>query len=123
MLLSVRSGAYIPYPVMDTILSLGLNDSTVEALSRNTGTGLALDYSRVAADVRRCVLKIEHDNFEGSDWVANSFKVRESRQLHCEELGNGNRRRYKRIMKRENSKVFPQDPHERLRSIKAVFAS
>ena len=41
LLLSVRSGAYYSMPgMMDTILNLGLNDSTVEASPGTRGTGL-----------------------------------------------------------------------------------
>ncbi|HQH33604.1 MAG TPA: PEP/pyruvate-binding domain-containing protein, partial [Petrotogaceae bacterium] len=38
LLVSVRSGASISMPgMMDTILNLGLNDETVQALAKNTG--------------------------------------------------------------------------------------
>ncbi len=40
LLISVRSGARISMPgMMDTILNLGLNDKTVEALSKKTSNG------------------------------------------------------------------------------------
>ena len=40
LLLSVRSGARVSMPgMMDTILNLGLNDKTVDALSRKTSNG------------------------------------------------------------------------------------
>ena len=127
LLLSVRSGAYYSMPgMMDTILNLGLNDSTVEALSRNTGDrAFALDcYRRLLQMYGDVVLKIEHYSFEKVlAEVANSFKVQKSRLLPAE----GWERvieRYKQIIEKENGLVFPQDPHEQLlQSIKAVFAS
>ena len=69
--------------MMDTILNLGLNDSTVEALSRNTGNrAFALDcYRRLLQMYGDVVLKIEHYSFEKElAKVANSFKVQKSRQ-------------------------------------------
>ena len=44
LLLSVRSGARVSMPgMMDTILNLGLNDKTVEALSTKTSTVLSFN--------------------------------------------------------------------------------
>jgi len=127
LLLSVRSGAYFSMPgMMDTILNLGLNDLTVEALARAAGNRtFALDcYRRLLQMYGDVVLKIEHSSFEAAlEQILQSFKVKHSRQLPVE----GWERvveRFKQIIEKENGKVFPQDPREQLlQAIKAVFAS
>lgn len=127
LLLSVRSGAYYSMPgMMDTILNLGLNDITVEALARATGSrAFALDcYRRLLQMYGDVVLKIEHSSFElALENIVQTFKVQNSRQLPPE----GWERvveRFQQIIEKENGKVFPQDPREQLlQAIKAVFAS
>jgi len=67
LLISVRSGARISMPgMMDTILNLGLNDKTVEALSKNTSNGrFAKDsYRRFIQMYGSVVLGIESHLFE-----------------------------------------------------------
>lgn len=127
LLLSVRSGAYFSMPgMMDTILNLGLNDLTVEALARAAGSrAFALDcYRRLLQMYGDVVLKIEHSSFETAlEKVLQSFKVKHSRQLPVEGWEKVVER-FKQIIERENGKVFPQDPREQLlQAIKAVFAS
>ena len=67
LLLSVRSGARVSMPgMMDTILNLGLNDKTVEALSSKTkNKRFAKDsYRRFIQMYSNVVLKIENYKFE-----------------------------------------------------------
>ena len=67
LLISVRSGARISMPgMMDTILNLGLNDKTVEALSKKTSNGrFAKDsYRRFIQMYSNVVLNIEGHLFE-----------------------------------------------------------
>ena len=123
----MRSGAYYSMPgMMDTILNLGLNDSTVEALSRHTGNrAFALDcYRRFLQMYGDVVLKIEHNDFERAlETIVKKYKVRRSQELPVE----GWERvieRYKQIIEKENGKIFPQSPHEQLiNSVSAVFGS
>src|SRR5688500_5088412 len=67
LLVSVRSGARASMPgMMDTVLNLGLNDDTVEALAKQSGDRrFAFDsYRRFIQMYSNVVLNIEHHNFE-----------------------------------------------------------
>ena len=65
--MSVRSGARASMPgMMDTVLNLGLNDETVEALAKKSGDRrFAYDsYRRFITMYSNVVLGIEHHHFE-----------------------------------------------------------
>src|SRR5262244_1086402 len=67
LLVSVRSGAKFSMPgMMDTILNLGLNDTSVEALARKTGNDrFAYDsYRRLIQMFGNVVLEIEKEAFD-----------------------------------------------------------
>jgi len=67
LLVSVRSGARASMPgMMDTVLNLGLNDETVEALAKEAGDRrFAYDsYRRFIAMYCNVVLGMEHHHFE-----------------------------------------------------------
>ena len=67
LLVSVRSGARASMPgMMDTVLNLGLNDETVEALAKQSGDRrFAFDsYRRFITMYSDVVLGIEHHHFE-----------------------------------------------------------
>ncbi len=68
LLVSVRSGARASMPgMMDTVLNLGLNDNTVQALARSSGNErFAWDsYRRFIQMYSDVVLGIDHYKFEG----------------------------------------------------------
>src|SRR3954465_9884181 len=67
LLVSVRSGARASMPgMMDTVLNLGLNDVTVEALAKSSGDPrFAYDsYRRFITMYSDVVLGVGHDHFE-----------------------------------------------------------
>src|ERR1700730_2378630 len=67
LLVSVRSGARASMPgMMDTVLNLGLNDATVEALAKNSGDKrFAYDsYRRFITMYSDVVLGLGHHHFE-----------------------------------------------------------
>jgi pyruvate,orthophosphate dikinase len=67
LLVSVRSGARASMPgMMDTVLNLGLNDQTVEAVAKSSGDErFAWDsYRRFITMYSNVVLDIPHHNFE-----------------------------------------------------------
>lgn len=67
LLVSVRSGAAVSMPgMMDTVLNLGLNDETVDALAEKTGNvRFAYDcYRRLIDMFGSVVMDIPHDTFE-----------------------------------------------------------
>ena len=127
LLVSVRSGARASMPgMMDTVLNLGLNDQTVEALAQMSGDRrFAYDsYRRFIAMYSDVVLGFEHHHFED---ILDTFKDREGYSLDTEltekdwvELVG----RYKDAVMRERGRGFPQDPHDQLwGAIGAVFSS
>src|SRR5664280_2421194 len=103
LLVSIRSGARASMPgMMDTVLNLGLNDQTVEALAKKSGDRrFAYDsYRRFITMYSDVVLGVGHEHFE--------------------ELLD----RYKKRLQQERGEPFPQDPHEQLwGAIGAVFGS
>jgi len=127
LLVSVRSGARASMPgMMDTVLNLGLNDTTVKALAKNAeDERFAYDsYRRFIQMYSNVVLGIEHHNFEE---VLELHKSNKGHDLDTD-LSAGEWRdvvaEYKGIVERESGKPFPQDPREQLwGAIGAVFGS
>ena len=127
LLVSVRSGARASMPgMMDTVLNLGLNDKTVEALAELSGDKrFAYDsYRRFITMYSDVVLGFEHHHFED---ILDTFKDGQGYTLDTDLSGDdwvelvG---KYKEAVARETGKDFPQDPHEQLwGAIGAVFSS
>ncbi|MDH7796856.1 MULTISPECIES: pyruvate, phosphate dikinase [unclassified Beijerinckia] len=127
LLVSVRSGARASMPgMMDTVLNLGLNDTTVDAIAKNAGdTRFAWDsYRRFIQMYSNVVLDIDHHNFED---LLDEYKDRKGFTLDTD-LGEADWRvlvgQYKEVVARESGKPFPQDPREQLwGAVGAVFSS
>jgi len=127
VLVSVRSGARASMPgMMDTVLNLGLNDETVEALSRASGDPrFAYDsYRRFIQMYGNVVLGLDHEVFEE---MLEDRKAALGVELDTE-VGAQDWREivglYKARIEEELGKPFPQDPREQLwGAIGAVFAS
>ena len=127
LLVSVRSGGRASMPgMMDTVLNLGLNDKTVEALAELSGDRrFAYDsYRRFITMYSDVVLGFEHHHFED---ILDTFKDSQGYTLDTDLTGDdwvelvG---QYKEAVARETGKDFPQDPHEQLwGAIGAVFSS
>lgn len=127
LLVSVRSGARASMPgMMDTVLNLGLNDTTVEALAAKSGDRrFAYDsYRRFITMYSDVVLGLEHHHFED---ILDSHKDRNGYSLDTDLTAEdwidlvG---RYKEAVLNETGKAFPQDPHDQLwGAIGAVFSS
>ncbi|MGJ7040543.1 pyruvate,orthophosphate dikinase [Shinella sp. BE166] len=127
LLLSVRSGARASMPgMMDTVLNLGLNDSTVQALGHDAGDArFAWDsYRRFIQMYGDVVMGLDHEVFEE---ILEDEKGRlgheQDTELSAVEwqhvIG-----RYKDIIREELGEEFPQDPEVQLwGAIGAVFAS
>jgi pyruvate, orthophosphate dikinase len=127
LLVSVRSGAKFSMPgMMDTILNLGLNDETVEGLKAWTGNGrFAYDsYRRFIQMFGSVVLEIpkakfEHE-FEGIKHAKNAKLDTDLDEAGLQEVVVA----YKKVVKAETKKDFPQDPMDQLRGARnAVFRS
>ncbi|WP_024589105.1 pyruvate, phosphate dikinase [Aliihoeflea sp. 2WW] len=127
LLVSVRSGARASMPgMMDTVLNLGLNDETVEALAREAGDErFAFDsYRRFITMYCDVVLGLDHEVFEE---ILEDEKAQRGVELDTE-LSAADWRQivdlYKQKVVEELEKPFPQDPREQLwGAIGAVFSS
>lgn len=127
LLLSVRSGARTSMPgMMDTVLNLGLNDHTVEALAHHSGDArFAWDsYRRFIQMYGDVVMGLDHEVFEE---ILEDEKARLGHELdtdlsavewqHVVKL-------YKDLLEQDLGQPFPQDPHVQLwGAIGAVFSS
>ncbi len=127
LLVSVRSGGAVSMPgMMDTILNLGLNDVTVEALSRISGNEcFAYDsYRRFLQMYSDVVLDVGHHSFEAilSD-VKRQAGVETDNELDAEALRTVVRR-YKELIESESNAPFPERPEDQLwGAIESVFQS
>jgi pyruvate,orthophosphate dikinase len=133
LLVSVRSGARASMPgMMDTILNLGLNDTTVQGLIAQTGNErFAYDcYRRFVAMYGDVVLgckpvgKDERDPFEEVlEEVKKAKGVHYDTELEAADLKELVAR-FKEVVLRRTGKTFPESPEEQLwGAIGAVFAS
>ncbi len=127
LLVSVRSGAKFSMPgMMDTVLNLGLNDRSVKGLAKVTSDErFAYDsYRRFIAMYGRIVLGIDAELF---DKELEAAKEAAGVDTDAEVPADALRElcaTYKRMVKDETRKPFPQDPQRQLRgAIQAVFAS
>lgn len=127
LLVSVRSGARVSMPgMMDTILNLGLNDMTVEALARETNN------ERFAYDsYRRFILMFTniakgHPRTE-MDMMLERLKQEKGYKLDTEVKSSELKKlveKYKDYYKSVFNEEFPTDPYVQLiEAVEAVFRS
>ncbi len=124
LLVSVRSGGRVSMPgMMDTVLNLGLNDTTVEGLAKLAGDDrFAWDsyrrfvtmYSDVVLGLHRARLEVLVAEVErskgGAELTADDWRTLVPRM--------------KARVKESLGVVFPEDPHDQLEgAVKAVFRS
>jgi pyruvate,orthophosphate dikinase len=127
LLVSVRSGAAVSMPgMMDTVLNLGLNDETVEAMIKLTNNErFVMDsYRRFIQMFGNVVMGMEHHDFETQlDKVkAATGKVLDT-DLDIDDLKEVIKL-YKAVVKEITGEDFPTDPMEQLwRGMGAVFGS
>jgi pyruvate,orthophosphate dikinase len=127
LLVSVRSGAAVSMPgMMDTVLNLGLNDSSVQGLIKKTGNErFAWDsYRRFINMFGNVVMDVPHKHFEEVIEKAKATKgVEVDTELDAEDLKNVCEG-YKEVVQKHAGEMFPEDPREQLKmSIDAVFNS
>jgi pyruvate,orthophosphate dikinase len=135
LLVSVRSGARDSMPgMMDTILNLGLNDQTVEALAAKTNNPrFAWDcyrrFVQMYGDVVLGVQKRPDEDHEPFEAVIHALKHDryhediEDTRLTVDDLQElvG---RFKRLVQERAGKAFPESPREQLMgAVGAVFGS
>ena len=127
LLVSVRSGSRASMPgMMDTILNLGLNDKTTEALSKKTSNKrFARDsYRRFIQMYGNVVLGVKSHLFEE---IIDNYKLTKGVLLDTEldsDDWDGLIKNFKNLILEKTKKNFPQDVYEQLfGAIKAVFLS
>lgn len=127
LLVSVRSGARASMPgMMDTVLNLGLNDETVEAVAKASGDArFAWDsYRRFITMYSNVVLDIDHGLFEEA---LEDYKERKGLHLDTDLKADDWKvlvGKYKQIVKKALGSDFPQDPEKQLwGAVGAVFSS
>ena len=127
LLVSVRSGSRASMPgMMDTVLNLGLNEETVEAIAAKSGDRrFALDsYRRFIQMYSNVVLDVDHHHFEE---ILELYKERKGLTLDTDLDADAWREiivSYKDCVVRETGKPFPDDAHDQLwGAVGAVFDS
>ena len=136
LLLSVRSGARESMPgMMDTILNLGLNDDTVEALAEfSNNPRFAWDsyrrFIQMYGDVVMGVQKLPKEDEEPFELVIEKIKKQRLGNAHAEDTDLSTKdlrvlvTAFKELVKQRTGKAFPSDPWEQLRgAVGAVFSS
>ncbi len=127
LLVSVRSGSAMSMPgMMDTILNLGLNESSLQGLIAQTGNvRFAYDaYRRFIQLFGKIALNIGDEHFdETMAAIKRKYGAAQDVDLsaeHLQELATD----FLAIIKQHTGKAFPQDPFEQLEiSVGAVFRS
>jgi pyruvate, orthophosphate dikinase len=127
LLVSVRSGARASMPgMMDTVLNLGLNDATVEALAKKSGDRrFAYDsYRRFITMYSDVVLGLGHHHFEE---ILDDHKDKNGYTLDTDLSADDWVKlvaRFQERIEEEHGEPFPQDPQQQLwGAIGAVFGS
>jgi len=135
LLVSVRSGSMFSMPgMMDTVLNLGMNDESVEGLTKQTDDErFAWDsYRRFIQMFGKTVMGISGELFEDALDEAKTRKAK-ALLLHLNEVKDTDLaaedlrsvvETFKEIVQREAKASFPQDPKQQLSmAIEAVFNS
>ncbi|MGP4690616.1 pyruvate, phosphate dikinase [Agrobacterium cavarae] len=127
LLISIRSGARASMPgMMDTVLNLGLNDETVQALCEDSGDArFAWDsYRRFIQMYADVVMGLDHEVFEE---ILEDEKGRLGHEYDTELSADEWQHvvsRYKQLVEDELDEPFPQDTEVQLwGAIGAVFSS
>ncbi len=127
LLVSVRSGAKFSMPgMMETVLNIGLNDSSVRGLARRSGNDrFAWDsYRRLIQMFGKTVLDIDGEHFEGAiDEAKNAKGTRNDLDLDASDLQKLVET-FKGVVREHGGREFPQEPREQMNlAIQAVFNS
>ena len=127
LLFSVRSGGPFSMPgMMDTILNLGLSDATAEALAKKMGNERFVydSYRRLIQMFGKVAMGASGDKFEHElGEVKKKSGAKADIDLTPREL-RSLVETFKRIVRTETGREFPQDPFEQLETaVTAVFKS
>ena len=127
LLVSVRSGAKFSMPgMMETVLNVGLNDESVQGLTKISGSErFAWDsYRRLIQMFGKTVLDIDGARFDEALDAAKKLRGSEDDlDLDAADL-QGLVATYKKVISAESGRDFPTDPREQMDlAVNAVFSS
>ena len=130
LLLSCRSGARESMPgMMDTVLNIGLNDTTVQALAKQSGNErFALDsYRRLLLMYGEVVMGLKGHHDEPFEHILSEVKksrgVKLDNELDVDALKTVIAR-YKEAIRKYTGKDFPENPMDQIwNAVGAVFGS
>ncbi len=127
LLVSVRSGSAMSMPgMMDTILNLGLNETTLQAVIKHTGDArFGYDaYRRFIQLFGKVALSVPDELFDAEfDAVKQKAHVTADVGLSADDLKEISER-FLEVFQNHTGRPFPSDPYEQLEiAIKAVFGS
>ncbi|WP_295428077.1 PEP/pyruvate-binding domain-containing protein, partial [uncultured Thiodictyon sp.] len=127
LLVSVRSGSAMSMPgMMDTILNLGLNATTLKGVIKATGDErFGYDaYRRFIQLFGKIALNVDDAYFDKQfELVKKAAGVKEDVALSASDLKD-TAERFLRVVQEQTGRPFPEDPYEQLLiAIKAVFGS
>jgi len=127
LLLSVRSGSRKSMPgMMDTVLNLGMNKSTLAGFAKKTGNERTAwdSFRRFLYMYGNVVLGVDSSKFEHLiDKMKNDRGTNADTDLSADDLKEL-AESYRQVIKSETGSQFPEDPMEQLRgAINAVFKS
>jgi len=127
LLLSVRSGARVSMPgMMDTVLNIGLNDTTIKGMIALTGNEKFCydSYRRLLTMYGDVVMGVNREYFEEK---LEAAKKKEKAKFDSDlSIGAFKAlvKEYKAIIKKHTKKNFPSDPYQQLwGAVNAVFGS
>ncbi len=133
LLLSVRSGARVSMPgMMDTVLNLGLNDETVEGLAQKTGNErFAWDsyrrFVQMFGDVVLGMKPVSKEDIDPFEAIMDKLKEEKGYTSDTDMTTEDLKflvKEFKKAIKEQTGKDFPEDPWEQLwEAILAVFRS
>jgi len=127
LLVSVRSGAKFSMPgMMETVLNIGLNDESVQGLTKQSGSErFAWDsYRRLLQMFGKTVLGLEGELFEDAiDAAKKARGTTADLDLDAEDLRTLVDQ-FKAVIRDHAGREFPQDPREQMDlAVRAVFNS
>jgi pyruvate,orthophosphate dikinase len=127
LLVSVRSGAKFSMPgMMDTVLNLGLNQTTIAALIKKTDNPRFVydAYRRFITMFSSIVMGVDRQKFEHAlDEMKKARHVSLDTDLSADDLKEL-ATDFKGIYRKNTGEEFPSDPYEQLKkAINAVFGS
>lgn len=126
LLVSVRSGAKFSMPgMMETVLNIGLNDTSVQGLAKDADERFAWDsYRRLIQMFGKTVLDVDGDLFgDALEALKEARGTEEDTDLTAEDWKELVAT-FKKIVEDATGKPFPQNPREQLdMAVEAVFRS